>query len=133
MLHTVRPWGSILDRALGRHREGDRELLLGHARGGFLELALGVEDACVAHLVLQLQRAVRVLVDEQRGAVDVCLGRHRLVILQEEHRDLDVLLDLVAVLEHADPRVERDPRQHLRRRRPVLLRLVQGGERLADR
>ena len=80
----------------------------------------------------QAQRRLGLLRDQQRGAVDRALRAHRLVVLEEELRDLDVLLHLVVVVEHADARVERDAREHLRRLRPLLLLLVDRRQLLAD-
>jgi len=106
-----------------------RELVEAGAR--LEELALRVEDPRVAHLVLEAELAVRLLRHEERRAVDEGLGAHRVVVLQVEHRDLDVLLHLVPVGARHVARVERDRREHLRRRRPLLLALVHVGERLA--
>ena len=118
----------LLALAEGLGGEG-RELVEAGAR--LEELALRVEDPRVAHLVLEAELAVRLLRHEQRRAVDEGLGAHRVVVLQVEHRDLDVLLHLVPVGARHVARVERDRREHLRRRRPLLLALVHVGERLA--
>jgi hypothetical protein len=96
------------------------------------ELALGVQDARVARVVLQLQRLVLAVRQQEAGFLDERVRVQRVVVLQVQLRDLDALAQLVRRIQLALPAVQLDAGQHLRGLRPGLLSLVHGGHGLAD-
>mmetsp|Transcript_38473 Transcript_38473/g.99932 ORF Transcript_38473/g.99932 Transcript_38473/m.99932 type:complete len:424 (-) Transcript_38473:205-1476(-) len=117
---------------LARHPQRLQLAQLVVARGGVQEAALGVQDARVADLVLQLQRLVLAAGHQEVGLLDEHLRVDGVVVLEVEHRDLDVFAQLVRRVRAARAAVEVDARQHLRRLGPVLARLQHLRQLLPD-
>ncbi|KUI57893.1 hypothetical protein VP1G_10994 [Cytospora mali] len=133
--------GRCQDGALDGHGQGVQPLLLGNGAAeadlvvrlaGGQELPLGVVDAGLRELEVQLHGGVLDVEDDVLHLVQVHLGRGRVVHLQVVAHNADPHARLVLIADAPLAALERDLGQHARRLGEVLVRLVPVGDQLAD-
>lgn len=129
------------DGALDGHGQGVQPLLLGDGAAeadlvvglaGGEELALGVVDAGLGELEVQLDGGVLDVEDDVLHLVEVRLGGGGVVDLEVVAHDADPHAGLVLVADAPLAALERDLGQHARRLGEVLVGLVAIGDQLPD-